>query len=318
VRRRSRERRPIGRTILWVGAVVAVAGLAAFAMTTFSGARGAGDEISGEIRLSTVSLLADAGAAFTSGDPDRAIELYSEVLEIQPTNVEALTYRGWLRYQLGDKDAAAVDFDTAIEFDPEFSDVRVFRAVAALDREDFTDAADELALFDASNPSPVAQQLVTQRQLRERIALATILPLIESGEPIDFAAEGISLAQAQVAGETFVQLADPATALAIFDGILEADEDHAPALAWRGWTLALTAESGAEELFGDAERWLDASVASDPDYPDARVFRAFVFRRLDRLDEAAVELQAYEELGVFPSDMEGLINEFGLRELLGS
>ena len=315
--RRSESTGTNGRTLAWAVGVVALAVIAGFAMTRFSGARGNSDVASGEIRLSTTSLIADASAAFTTGDPDRAIELYTEALEIQPTNVEALTYRGWMRYQMGDPEAAAADFDAAVEFDPTFSDVRVFRAVAALDREDIKAAAEELAAFDASDPSPVAQQLVAQRQLRERIALAAVLPLVESGEPIDLDAAGVDIAQAQLAAETFVQLADPATALQLFDAILTAEPGFAPALAWRGWTLALTAESGAEELFADAERWLDESVEADPAYPDARVFRAFIFRRLDRLDEAAEEFAAYEAIGIRPADMEALIAEFGLRELLG-
>jgi len=314
--RRTDGDKTTGRTVAWVVGVVALAVVAGFAMIQFSGARGTSDVASGEIRLSTTSLIAEASAAFTSGDPDRAIELYTEALEIQPTNVEALTYRGWMRYQMGDPEAAAVDFDTAVEFDPAFSDVRVFRAVAALDREDTAAAAEELAAFDASDPSPVAQQLVAQRQLRERIALAAVLPLVEAEGAIDLEAAGVDVNQAQLAAETFVQLADPGTALRLFDAILAVDPEFAPALAWRGWTLALTAQSGAEELFVDAERWLDESVAADPEFPDARVFRAFIFRRLDRLDEAAAELAIYESLGIRPADMEALIAEFGLRELL--
>ncbi len=314
--RRTQRGLARGRTFAWVAGVVAVALVAGFAMTRFSGARGTSETASGEIRLSTASLIAEASAAFTSGDPERSIELYSQALEIQPTNVEALTYRGWMRYQMGDPEAAAVDFDAAVAFEPDFADVRVFRAVAALDREDFAAASEELDRFDASDPSPIAQQLVAQRQLRERIALAAVLPLVEAGGPIDLAAADVGVGEAQLAAETFVQLADPATALALFDAILEEEAAFAPALAWRGWTLALTAQSGAEELFVDAERWLNESVEVDPTYPDARVFRAFVFRRLDRLDEAAAELRAYEGLSVRPADMEALIAEFGLRELL--
>ena len=314
--KRARTERQRGRTLAWVAGVVVVALIAGFAMTRFSGARGTSETASGEIRLSTTSLIAEASAAFTTGDPERAIELYTEALEIQPTNVEALTYRGWMRYQMGDVASAQEDFDTAVAFDPEFADVRVFRAVAALDAEDVAAAAEELDRFDAANPSPIAQQLVAQRQLRERIALAAVLPLIEAGGPIDLAAADIGIDQAQLAAETFVQLADPATALSLFDAILDAEPDFAPALAWRGWTLALTAESGAEELFIDAERWLAEAIEADPAYPHARVFRAFVFRRLDRIDEAVAELEAYEALSTRPPELEGLIVEFDLRSLL--
>ena len=67
----------------------------------------------------------------------------------------------------------------------------------------------------------------------------------------------------------------------------------------------------------EAENWLARAVEADPEYPDARVFRAFVFRRLDRLDEARAELESFDALDDQPADMVALITDFGLREALG-
>ncbi|MGI9607230.1 MAG: tetratricopeptide repeat protein [Acidimicrobiales bacterium] len=319
VRRRNARAASHRQRLGWLATVIVIAGLAAWAMTAFSGARGAGDTASGDIRESTTTKLADAAAAFTSGDAPGAIEIYGEVLELQPTNVEALTYRGWIRYQLGETDAALTDFDDAVAFDPEYGDVRVFRAVVALDDGRFDDASAELSAFDAADPTAVAKQLVEQRQLRERIAVARVLEILDAapGTP-DFESAEIPLSKAQEAGEIFVVLQDPNNALRVFDGILEGDPNHAEALAWRGWTLALTAESGVDELWPDAERWLADAVDADPNEPDARVFRAFVFRRLDRLDEARTELAAFDALDRQPSDMVELIDRFGLRDALAS
>lgn len=302
--------------LAWMAVVSLVAIAGAWAMAEFSGARGAGDTASGEIRQGTTTLLADAAAAFGRGEPDEAIELYGEVLALQPTNVEALTYRGWVRYQTGDVAGASQDFDEAVSFDPGYSDVRVFRAVAALDRGDFDQADEELEAFDTADPSPVARQLVEQRQLRERTAAGRMLDLLDTGAELDLVTAGIDLDDAQLAAELFVQLAQPADALATFDAILEVDSEYAPALAWRGWTLALTAEAGAPELFDDAEEWLRRAVIADSTYPDARVFRAFLFRRLDRRDESAAELRTFDELADQPADMLALIEQFDLREVL--
>ena len=277
----------------WVLVVSVVAIAGAWAMAAFSGARGAGDTASGEIRQSTATLLADAAAAFGRGEPDRAIELYGEVLELQPSNVEALTYRGWVRYQTGDVDNAAIDFDEAVSFDAGYPDVRVFRAVAAIDRGDFALATAELEAFDAGDPTPVAQQLVEQRQLRERAATGEVLELLESGDELDLDAAGIGVEQAQLAAEVFVRLAQPADALTTLDAILSEEPDFAPALAWRGWTLALTAEAGAEALFDDAVRCLDQAVASGPSYPDARVFRAVPVPRHGRRGQAGARPQTF-------------------------
>ena len=102
VRRTKRAAAPVSSRIKSIAVVVVIAAVASWAMVQFSGARGSGETASGEIRLSTASLLIDAAEAFGGGDPQRSIELYGEVLELQPTNVEALTYRGWIEYQTGD------------------------------------------------------------------------------------------------------------------------------------------------------------------------------------------------------------------------
>ncbi len=308
-----------GRRLAWVAAVAVVAGASAWAMVSFSGARGGADVASGEIRQSTTTLLADAARAFGEGRPDRSIELYGEVLELQPTNVEALTYRGWIQYQMGERAAAQADFDEAVAFDPEYADVRVFRAVAALDAERYGDAADELAAFDQAEPTAVALQLVAERQLRERISVAQMAQLLAATDAVpDLAEAGVDPNSAQLAGETYVQLERPADALRTFDAVLAADPGRADTMAWRGWTLALTAESGVTELFADALDWLDQAVAADANNPHARVFRAFVLRRLERPADAAQDLSAFDALDQQPPELLGLIEQFGLREALSA
>ena len=322
VKRTRATATPMGRKALWIGGVVLLAAFAAFAMVEFSGARGANDTASGEIRLSSASLLNDAANEFRLGNVDRAIELYGEVLIESPTNVEAFTYRGWLQYQSGDVESAMADFDEAVAFDPAYGDVRVFRAIVALDAEDFETASAELAAFDASEPTAIAQSLVAERQVRERIGIARMSELLNSTpgdlDLIDLEAEGVGVAEAQLAGELFVQLEDPTRALRSFDSIIEADPMNADALAWHGWTLALLAESGEPDLFENAEDWLEQAVVADPNTADARVFRAFLFNRLDRQDEARAELAAFDALPEQPADMLSLLAQFGLREVLAN
>ena len=193
-----------------------------------------------------------------------------------------------------------------------------FRAIVALDEERFGDASDELAAFDQSNPTAIARDLVAQRQVRERIGVARMAELLDETDGLpDLEANNVGIAEAQLAGELFVQLEDPQRALRSFDAVLELEPDNADALAWHGWTLALLAESGAEELFVDAEEWLGRSVEADPSNPDARVFLAFIFNRLDRSDEARAELEAFDTIENPPADMVALIDQFGLRDALG-
>ena len=322
VKRKAAEKRPMQARIAWVASIVILAAFSAWAMVQFSGARGTSDTASGEIRLSTVSLLNDAATEFGQGNVDRAIELYGDALEIEPTNVEALTYRGWIQYQSCDTEAALTDFDDAVFFDPEYADVRVFRSIVALDDGEFDAAAEEIEAFDAAEPSAIAQNLVAQRQVRERIGVARMAELLDSTgseeEIPDLTQSTISTADAQLAGELFVQLEDPQRALRSFDAVTAVEPDNADAIAWHGWTLALLAESGVDDLFPDAVDWLDRAVEADPQAADARVFRAFVFNRLERVDEARVDLAAFEALPVEdqPADMLALVEQFGLREAL--
>lgn len=317
VRRTARLSASRSSRLKWLVVVVAIAGVASWAMVEFSGARGAGETASGEIRRSTTTLLIEAAQAFGAGDPDRSLELYSEVIALQPTNVEALTYRGWIAYQTGDVEAAKTDFDEAVAFDPDYGDVRVFRAIVALDDERFDDASVELAAFDRSNPTAIAQNLVAQRQVRERIGVARMAQLLDESDGVpDLVANDVGVAEAQLAGELFVELQDPERAIRSFDAVRQVEPENGDAMAWHGWTLALLAESGAEELFVDAEEWLDRAVAADSRNADALVFRAFVFNRLERPGEAREALAAFDALAVQPADMLALIDQFGLREAL--
>lgn len=315
--KRTRRKRTVSQKALWAVGVLALAGLSSWAMIAFSGARGSGETASGQIRQSTVTLLADAAEAFGVGEVDRSIELYDEVLTLQPTNVEAYTYRGWVQYQSGNQDAAVADFDEAVLLDPAYADVRVFRALVALDGEDFETASTELAAFDAADPTAIAQQLVAQRQVRERIGVARMDQLLaeDPGVP-DLIAENIGINEAQLAGELFVQLQEPENAVRSFDAVLAADPTNADAMAWHGWTLALLAQSGVEDLFTDAVDWFDRAVEADPTSADARVFRAFVFNRLGQIEDARAELVAFDALSEQPADMVELIEQFGLREAL--
>ncbi len=222
-----------------------------------------------------------------------------------------------MQYQSGNQDAAVADFDEAVLLDPAYADVRVFRALVALDDEDFETASTELAAFDAANPTAIAQQLVAQRQVRERIGVARVDQLLaeDPGVP-DLIAENIGINEAQLAGELFVQLQEPENAVRSFDAVLAVDPNNADAMAWHGWTLALLAQSGVEELFEDAQVWFDRAVEANPTSADARVFRAFVFNRLGQVEDARVELAAFDSIAEQPADMVQLIEDFGLREAL--
>jgi tetratricopeptide (TPR) repeat protein len=84
------------RRLLWVAAVAVLAiGLGVFVAHS-SGTRNQGDTITGGTRQSVANELLTARQQFGSGDLVAAIKTYDKVLADDPTNVEALAYRGWM------------------------------------------------------------------------------------------------------------------------------------------------------------------------------------------------------------------------------
>jgi tetratricopeptide (TPR) repeat protein len=83
------------RRILVVVSVVAVGAGAGIWVARQSGQRLPGQSSSGAIEQSTSGLLASA-RQLNFSEPEKAIELYSQVLKLEPDNAEALTYRSWI------------------------------------------------------------------------------------------------------------------------------------------------------------------------------------------------------------------------------
>ncbi len=83
------------RRVLVVVCVIAVAAAAGIWVARQSGQRLPGQSASGAIEQSTSGLLATA-RQLNFSDPGKAIELYTQVLKLEPDNPEALTYRSWI------------------------------------------------------------------------------------------------------------------------------------------------------------------------------------------------------------------------------
>jgi hypothetical protein len=103
-----------------------------------SGQRLPGETFTGGIEQSTSTLLASA-RQLNFSDPVRSIELYSEVLKVEPDHPEALTYRSWM-LALTSRDAetavkqialttAVTDLIRAQRIDPSYPDPYCFLGI---------------------------------------------------------------------------------------------------------------------------------------------------------------------------------------------
>lgn len=308
-------------------AVIAVAAVAAGVLVArYSGSRSAGDSITGEIRRTSRELLFEAQQTVASGDIAAAVAIYDEVLELQPSNAEALTYRGWLTARSGDLDGAAAYLEEALATDPDYPDAHLFRSLVALDQGEIERAAAELAVFDASDPPPFALSLIESAQLRPRIrqaqqkaALAAVeAQRAEAGAdgagPVAFAATSLTVGQVALAAEHLAAEGRLLDAVRLFDWALESRPDDAEALTGRGWLVART---GDPELLEAGIAHLDRALELDPAYPFALVYRAFARYQQDDLEAARADLAAFDAGQNRPAELVRLIEDFNLRPALG-
>lgn len=308
-------------------AVIAVAAVAAGVLVArYSGSRSAGDSITGEIRRTSRELLFEAQQTVASGDIAAAVAIYDEVLELQPSNVEALTYRGWLTARSGDLDGAAAYLEEALATDPDYPDAHLFRSLVALDRGEIERAAAELAVFDASDPPPFALSLIESAQLRPRIRQAqqeAALTAVEAQRteagpdgagPVAFVATSLTVGQVALAAEHLAAEGRLLDAVRLFDWALESRPDDAEALTGRGWLVART---GDPELLEAGIAHLDRALELDPAYPFALVYRAFARYQQDDLEAARADLAAFDAGQNRPAELVRLIEDFNLRPALG-
>jgi len=163
-------RRSLRRAVVTALAVLLVAGGVGWLMASQLGQRLPGQSITGGIADSTAGLLSQA-RAINYSDPMTAVELYSQVLKLNPDNVEALTYRAWL-VALVARDASdelkVLAFATAtdglgkaIAIDPNYADAHCFLGIVRFRlAADAKGAKEQLQICQQMNPPAVVKSFV--------------------------------------------------------------------------------------------------------------------------------------------------------------
>lgn len=135
-----------------------------------SGQRLSGQSLSGGIEDSTASLLSRARAT-NFVDPQAAIELYSQVLGLDPDNVEALTYRSWLLALIARGAgieikqlaflSASSDLERAIKLDENYPDAHCFLGIVRFRlAADAVGAREQLTICQSQNPPAEVKSFV--------------------------------------------------------------------------------------------------------------------------------------------------------------
>lgn len=129
---RRRRRRPLVR-LAWIVGTVLIASLAGWLVASASGQRLPGQSITGGLPGDEVALKLAQARQLLGVDPKQAIIHYQQVLDLQPDNVEALTYKGWLIAQTGSSltPSGIALLRQAITVDPTYADPHCFLAITS-------------------------------------------------------------------------------------------------------------------------------------------------------------------------------------------
>lgn len=161
-----------GRALLVAGATVAFAVLAGVLVAQTAGRRDPGEVITGAVVQSATEKLNQAARLGGRGDYDAAIALYEEVLDEDPDNAEAATYRGWMLTLSGDREAGLAALLAAATEHRDYPDVHAFLAVVFFRAGLVEQAAREIELLEALDPPAALRELIEPLDAQIQAALA--------------------------------------------------------------------------------------------------------------------------------------------------
>lgn len=184
----ARPRRSRARSLLAMAGVAAGALMAGLFVARQAGERIGDAGLTGSVRSASnqrqdkLDALLSTARSHLADDPLTALKAYDDARQLEPDNVEAIAYGGWLVRNVGRSatdgaqrkeliDAAIRRLDEAIRIDPTYPDALAFRAIVYL--RDQNDPKSAVAVFDALdklNPPEGITQLVGAAEQEARDA----------------------------------------------------------------------------------------------------------------------------------------------------
>tara|TARA_B100000029_G_scaffold93899_1_gene84023 strand:- start:11388 stop:12644 length:1257 start_codon:yes stop_codon:yes gene_type:complete len=256
---------------IWIAMVCILAVGSGFLVARTAGSRNSGDALSGEIRMSPRTLMIQASVA----PREEAVEIYNQVLELQPSNAEALAYRGWTLWLSGESQNSFSDIESSIEFDPSYPDARAFRAIINFREGKIGEASVDLLILDSLDPPPIIKDLLASSRFRESVSSE----LARSGELL--------------------------AALELIDSGVEKDPDNSSLYAHRGWLLI---SSGDQQLAELSLVSLEISLEINPEDPYAIAYKALLQDKvLGKPDAAQEYVEKFKALSNPPIELVELL-----------
>lgn len=302
-------------TIIFVLALTSISGLA---IASWSGERSNSESITGGLRESTISKLQQAQQLL--GDSDswgEAISIYDEVLQEQPSNVEAITYRAWLKYRQGKETQPLIDEWSEVRIlNPEFADAIVFLTIALADESRFLEALVQLQELQKIDVGLQLESVIESQGLYGRVyAEAKYSILRESTQPsLDDLEMDVSIA---LQSANYLLQSDKqqrsVSALKLFRAVLAEDLSNPEALSREALLLAQT---GDPALYERAITQVNIAVQENPQNIEALLTRATLLSGVDLQtacgDLATILLVSDSQNAEFPNQILEQVNNLSL------
>ena len=263
--------------------LVVLALISGIAIANSSGERTGSDTITGDIRKSAVTKLQEAQQLLSDSEKwGEAISIYDEVLEDQPSNVEALTYRAWLRYRIGeDSDPLIKSWREVRILNPEFADAIVFLTIALSDESRFPEALIELQELQQLEVTSQMRNVLDSQGLIGKVYAEAKYDLLQKSEQPKLDELEMNTQVALEAANYLLQ-SDKAqrsvSALKLFRAILEDDPSNPEALSRQALLLAQT---GDVALYQRAINQIDFAASRNPRNIEVLLTRAILISGTD-------------------------------------
>ncbi len=273
----------VKKTWFTVAFLVVLALISGIAIANSSGERTGSETITGSIRKSTVTKLQEAQQLLSDSDKwDEAISLYDEVLQDQPSNAEALTYRAWLRYRTGeDSDPQIRDWREVRILNPEFADAIVFLTIALSDESRFSEALIELQELQELEITSQLRSVLDSQGLIGKVYAESKYDLLQNFEQPLLNELEMNTRIALEAANYLLQ-SDKAqrsvSALKLFRAILEDNPANPEALSRQALLLAQT---GDVALYQRALSQINFAVNQNPTNIEVLLTRAILISGTD-------------------------------------
>jgi len=297
----------LGKQLFTLFGVLAVAAVAGLLLAQSVGSRSGSDSATGDIARSTAGLLAEAETLTFEREWDEAVLVYEEVLDSEPSNLEALTYRGWLQFQLGDVAEGRDSLAQAVATDPTYPDAHVFRALIDRAAGQWDDASASLNTLEGLEVPPEIEAMITGSNIRAEVLAEQLKDQFEQ-------TNSLALDQFDVDTNLLVGAADvldeqesgALLALRVRDEVLAMDPTNQAALVAQGRRLATNPDIVATipETALRGLGLLDQAIEQEPAAPEPRLWRAIGRSLQGDRNGANQDLDVLDGLDLAPEDQD--------------